>query len=402
VGKAITPLRGRIATIVAASVGREKQFTSAIQPVLTGLEVMAAGKFSELKGKRVGLITNHTGIDRERRRNVDLMTEAGVKVTAIFSPEHGFLGAEDQEIVKGTKDKKTGIPVFSLYEGANRRPSQEVLHNLDALVFDIADVGARFYTYPTTMAFAMEECAKAKIPFYVLDRPNPVTGVHVEGPMLDPSLTAFIGYFPEPLRHGMTIGELARMFNEEKHIGANLKVIAMEGWHRADWFDATGQPWIDLSPNMRNLNEALLYPGIGMLEYSPNWSVGRGTDSPFEMVGADFVDGPQLAEYLSARAIPGVRCYPVRFQPTSSHFAGKTIDGVRFLVTNRDIFDSTRLGTELAAALQKLYPGKIDFMVNKGLIGSLSFIATLKSGAVPPPEPLDAFLAMRAKYLLYR
>jgi uncharacterized protein YbbC (DUF1343 family) len=402
VGKAITPLRGRVATIVAASVGREKQITTTLQPVLTGLEVLAARKFEAFRGKRVGLITNHTGIDRDWRRNIDLMTAAGVNLTALFSPEHGLLGAEDQENVKGTKDAKTGVTVYSLYEGKNRRPSAAALKTIDVMVFDIADVGARFYTYASTMEYAMEECAKAKIPFYVLDRPNPISGLHVEGPMLDPDLTSFIGYFPGPLRHGMTIGEFARMFNGEKHLGLDLHVVAMEGWHRADWFDATLLPWVDPSPNMRDLNQALLYPGIGMLEYSTNWSVGRGTDSPFEIVGADWVNGPQLASYLSSRAIPGVRIYPVRFQPTASHFAGKTIDGVRFIVTNRDIFDSSRLGTELGAALQKLYPGKIDFAASKTLIGSQSYINEFKSGTVPAAQALDSFLAVRAKYLLYR
>lgn len=406
VGKAITPLRGRVATIVAAAIGREKQLSMVVRPVFTGLDVLAARKFDVLQGKRIGLITNQTGIDRERHRDIDLMTGAGVKLTALFSPEHGILGAEDQEMVKGTKDAKTGIPVYSLYEGKNRRPSQEVLHNLDAVVFDIADVGARFYTYVTTMAYAMEECAKAKIPIYVLDRPNPITGLHVEGPILDPKLSAFIGYFPEPVRHGMTLGELATMFNEENHIGADLRVVAMEGWHRADWFDATGLPWVDLSPNMRNLNQALLYPGIGMIEASTNWSVGRGTDSPFEQVGADYVDGQQLAAYLSARAIPGVRIYPVRFRPTASNYASKTIDGVRFIVTNRDIFDSTRLGTEVAAAVRRLYPGKIDFDVDRNLIGSPAFIAGLKAGTEPvallKAESLERFLSMRSRYLLYR
>jgi uncharacterized protein YbbC (DUF1343 family)/CubicO group peptidase (beta-lactamase class C family) len=405
-GKSITALRGRVATIVAAAVGREKRSSAAITPVLTGLDVLAARNFSELQGKRVGLITNPTGIDRERRRNIDLMLEHGVKLTSLYSPEHGFLGAADQENVKGMVDPKTGLHIYSLYEGKNRRPSQESLKALDAMVFDIADVGARFYTYVTTMAYAMEECAKAKVPIYVLDRPNPVTGTHVEGPMLDPSLTSFIGYFPVPLRHGMTVGELARMFNEERHIGADLHVIQMEGWRRTEWFDETGLPWVDLSPNMRNLNEALLYPGIGMLEYSTNWSVGRGTDSPFEVVGAEFVNGEKLSAYLSARAIPGVRFYPVRFTPTASHLTGKPLEGVRFVVTDRDVFDSTRLGAELAAALQKLYPGKIDFTVNKTLIGSAAFTRGLADGKDPEAllkaEPLDKFLAIREKYLLYR
>jgi uncharacterized protein YbbC (DUF1343 family) len=399
-GKAVTPLRKSVATIVAAAVGLEKPASSPITPTMTGLDVLVSRKFDALQGKRVGLITNPTGIDRERRRNIDLMLAAGVKLTAVFSPEHGFLGAADEENVKSTVDTKTGLPIYSLYEGKNRRPSQEALHTVDAIVFDIADVGARFYTYVTTMAYAMEECAKAKVPFYVLDRPNPITGMHVEGPMLDPSLTSYIGYFLEPLRHGMTVGELARMFNEQKHIGADLRVIQMEGWKRTEWFDETGLPWVDLSPNMRNLNAALLYPGIGMLEYSTNWSVGRGTDSPFEIVGAEFVNGPKLAAYLSARAIPGVRFYPVRFQPTTSHLSGKTIDGVRFVITDRDAFDSTRLGAELAVALNKLYPGKIDFAVNKTLIGNTEFaqdpMAQLKT------EPLEKFKEMREKYLLYR
>ncbi len=405
-GKAITALRGKVATISAAAVGREKGVTVPITPVMTGLDVMASRKFDVLQGKRVGLITNPTGVDRERRRNIDLMLAAGVKLTAVFSPEHGFMGAADEENVKSTVDTKTGLHIYSLYEGKNRRPSQEALHSIDVMVFDIADVGARFYTYVTTMAFAMEECAKAKVSFYVLDRPNPVTGLHVEGPMLDASLTSFIGYFPEALRHGMTPGELARMFNEEKHIGADLHVIPMEGLSRTEWFDETGLPWVDLSPNMRNLNEALLYPGIGMLEYSPNWSVGRGTDSPFEIVGAEFVNGPKLAAYLAARSIPGVRFYPVRFQPTASHLARKMVDGVRLVVTDRDIFDSTRLGAEVAAALQKLYPGKIDFPVNRTLIGSGAFVLGLAAGKDPvellKAEPVEKFKEMREKYLLYR
>jgi uncharacterized protein YbbC (DUF1343 family) len=406
-GKSITALRGKVATIVAASVGRERPASTTLTPVFTGLDVLSSKKFDVLQGKRVGLITNQSGIDRERRRNIDLMIASGVKLTALFSPEHGIYGAEDQENVKGTKDPKTGLPVYSLYEGKNRRPSQEALRSLDVMVFDIADIGARFWTFVTTMAYAMEECAKAHVPFYVLDRPNPITGIHVEGPMLDPTNTAFIGYFPGvPLRHGMTMGELARMFNEEKRLGADLHIIAMEGWSRTEWFDATGLPWVDPSPNMRSLNQALLYPGIGMLEYSTKWSVGRGTDSPFEVVGADFVDGPKLAGYLAARSIPGVRFYPVRFQPTSSHFAGKTIDGVHFVITNRDIFDSSRLGAEVAAAVQKLYPGRIDFPINKTLIGSNAFVRGLATGTDPvallKAEPLEKFKEIREKYLLYR
>ncbi len=405
VGKAVTPLRGKVATIVAAAIGREKPASTPSTQTMTGLDVLSSRNFDVLQGKRVGLITNQSGIDRERRRNIDLMVTAGVKLIALFSPEHGILGEEDQENVKSTVDPKSGVAVISMYEGKNRRPSQQALKGIDVMVFDIADVGARFWTYPTTMAYAMDECAKAKIPFYVLDRPNPVTGLHVEGPLLDAANESFIGYFPEALRHGMTMGELAHMFNEENHIGTDLHVISMQGWHRADWFDATGLPWVNPSPNMRSLNQALLYPGIGMLEASTNWSVGRGTDSPFEVVGADYVDGRKLSAYLSARAIPGVRMYPVRFKPASSNFAGKMIDGVRFVVVDRDIFDSTRLGAEVASGLAKLYPGKIDFRVDKGLIGSSAFlhgISTVDPVALLKAEPITKFLEIREKYLLYR
>jgi uncharacterized protein YbbC (DUF1343 family) len=400
-GKSITALRGEIATIVAEAVGVHRAAVS------TGLDVLAAAKFADLQGKRIGLITNPSGIDRQRRRNIDVMLDSGVKLTALFSPEHGFLSAADNENVKSMKDPKSGLPVYSLYEGKNRRPSPEALRTIDAMVFDIADVGVRFYTYVTTMAYAMEECAKARVPFYVLDRPDPITGLHVEGPPLDAANTAFVGYFAgAPIRHGMTVGELALMFNQEKHIGADLHVIRMEGWSRAEWFDETALPWVNLSPNMRNLNEALLYSGIGMLEYSKNWSVGRGTDAPFEQVGADWVNGPQLAAYLNTRAIPGVRIDPVHFQPKASYFAGRMIEGVHFTITDRDAFNSTRLGTELAAALQKLYPGKIDFAVNKPLIGNNAFIQALAAGQDPEQllnaESLDQFMATRAKYLLYR
>ncbi len=356
---AVTSVRGRVATAVAANVGYEGPPPD--QPLRTGLDVMVEQQFRPFKGKRVGLITNQTGIDRNGRRNIDLMLEAGVKVVALFSPEHGIEGVEDRENVASSTDRRTGIRVYSLYEGANRRPKAEMLTGLDALIFDIADVGVRFYTYETTMAYCMEEAARAHVPYYVFDRPNPITGIHVEGPVLSRANESFIGYFPLPLRHGMTMGELAGLFNAENAIHADLTVISMLGWRRAEWFDATGFPWVNPSPNIRNLNQALLYPGVAMLEGSVNYSVGRGTDSPFEVVGAEFIRGAELAAYLNRRAIPGLRAYPVRFKPAESHLAGKMLDGVRFVVTNRDVFDAGRFGIELAAGLQHLYPGKIAF-----------------------------------------
>ncbi len=283
-----------------------------------------------------------------------------------------------------------------------------MLAGIDVLVYDIQDIGVHFWTYETTMAYCLESAAKAGIPFYVLDRPNPITGTRVEGPMLDAANRSFVGYFAgEPVRNGMTVGELARMFNAENKIGANLTVIPMQGWERGDWLDATGLAWVNPSPNMRSLNAAILYPGIGMIEYLKNLSVGRGTDSPFEQVGADFIGGRELAAYLNRRQIPGVRVYATSFTPSDSNFKGRRIEGVRFELTNREIFDSTRLGLEVAAALVKLYPGKVDLSVNKKLIGSDDTIRRLQAGEDPRAvqqsfqDALDAFVKMRAAYLLY-
>ena len=415
-GPAITGLRGKIATITAAALGIDapgvaltgynetisgpglRRDVERNAPTLTGLDVLAAEGFEPLKGKRVGLITNQTGVDRMGRRNIDIMRSAGVDLVAIFSPEHGFAGAEDRPDVSDTTDPATGIKVFSLY-GKTMRPTPEMLRGVDALVFDIQDVGTHFYTYETTMAYAMEAAAKAGIAYYVLDRPNPITGVHVEGPMLDRDALSFVGYFPVPLRHGMTMGELAKMFNAENHIGANLTVVPMKDWERGDWFDAGDLPWINPSPNMRSLNAALLYPGVAMLEYTKNYSVGRNTDAPFEQIGADFIRGPELAAYLNRRRIPGVRVYATRFLK---------MEGVRFVITNRDDFDSARLGLEIGAALQKLYPGKMDFDADRKLIGSAEVIRELAAGDDPRDiqqkmaDSVAAFVKLREKYLIYR
>jgi uncharacterized protein YbbC (DUF1343 family)/CubicO group peptidase (beta-lactamase class C family) len=403
--KAITSLRARVATVVAASIGYEKAGPiEEATATRTGLDVLEENHFLPFRGKRIGLITNQTGVDRAGRRNVDVMRSAGVNVAALFSPEHGFGGVEDHENVADAVDSASGIRIFSLY-GKTRRPTPEMLRGIDALVFDIQDVGARFYTYQTTMAYAMEEAAKAKIPFYVLDRPNPVTGLHVEGPMLEADLTSFTGSWPLPLRHGMTIGELARYFNGEEHWGADLHVVEMTGWRREDWFDATGLPWVDPSPNIRSLTEALLYPGLGMLEGATNYSVGRGTDAPFEQVGADWIHSAELLRRLSARDIPGVRFYPQRFQPVSSNFGGKSIEGIRIEVVNRDIFSAERLGLELASALQSLYPGKIRMDANRYLIGNSGVMRALASGADPgkPAQAgLEEFMRLRQKYLIYQ
>ncbi len=422
---ALTPLRGKVATIVAANVGLSSRkvlvtgynetLTGAAArrqvgrngATLTGLDVLEGQKFAAFAGKRIGLITNQSGLTREGKRNIDVMRQAGVQIGAIFSPEHGFLGKEDRPGIQDTEDPATGIKVFSLY-GATNRPTAEMLKGIDALVFDIQDVGVRFYTFETTMAYALEAAAKAGIPYYVLDRPNPITGTHIEGPMMDAANASFVGYLAgEPVRHGMTMGELAKLFNAEKNLGAQLTVIPMQDWERGDWFDSTNLSWIHPSPNMRSLNAAALYPGLCLMEYAKNFSMGRGTDSPFEQVGADFIGGRELAAYLNQRQIPGVRVYPTRFTPTESNFKGVRIEGVRFVITNRDLLDATRVGLELAVAVQKLYPGKIDFAAGKRLIGSDDVIQRIVAAEDPRTiqasfqDALDGFAEKRAKYLIY-
>jgi len=375
--------------------------------VLTGLDVLERDGFRPFQGKRIGLITNQTGVDRQRRRNIDLMIAAGVKPAVIFSPEHGIDGTAEQSSIPDTTDQKTGIPIVSLYQPERRRPAAEMLKGLDALVFDTQDGGARFYTRVTTMAYAMEEAARQHIPFYVLDRPALINGVAVQGPMLDSDLLSFVGYFPLPVRHGMTVGELATLFNDENKIGAELHVVRLQGWERGDWFDETGLPWTNVSPNMRNASAALLYPGVAQLEGLRNLSVGRGTDTPFEFLGADWIDGMALAEYLNSRSIPGVRFYAAERKPSASIFAGQRIQGIQITITQRDAVDAGELGPEIIAALLKLFPGHIDLQQTARLIGNSSTIAALTAGADPRlirenwEKALNQFRRERQPYLLY-
>jgi uncharacterized protein YbbC (DUF1343 family)/CubicO group peptidase (beta-lactamase class C family) len=424
-GKSVVSLRTRVATIVAGSFGvdtpgvsltsyNETLSMAGIHRVvarnaetLTGLDVLEKEHFASLQGKRVGLITNQTGVDREGRRNVDVMLSSGIKVTTLYSPEHGIAGVADADVAS-SRDAATGLPVVSLFQPNQRRLTADKMRNADVLVYDIQDVGARFYTYSCTLLYAEEEAAKAHKPFYVLDRPNPITGTHVEGPVLDRDLQSFVGCYAMPLRHGMTFGELATMANAEQHWGADLHVIKMQNWQRGDWFDSNDLAWVNPSPNMRNLNEALLYPGVAMLEAATNYSVGRGTDSPFEQIGADWIDGRQLSKLLNSQFIPGVRVYPTRFQPSSSRFAGKEIQGVRFVITNREAFDSVRFGLEIAVALEKLYPGKINIEACRWLIGSREVMKAITAGNDPQQieqklikDGLEEFLLRRKLYLLY-
>ena len=424
----VVDLRGKVASIVAASLSdvdleqaRQASWQRSYVPgtaprssglreatVLSGLDILVRENFGRFSGKRVGLITNHTGIDRRRRRNIDLFFEApGVTLAAIFNPEHGIAGREDHQSIADGQDEKTGVIIHSLYQGDRRRPTAAMLSGLDVLVYDIQDVGARFYTYATTMAYAMEEAAKLGIPFFVLDRPNPITGIVVEGPMLDEAYRSFVGYFPMPVRHGMTAGELAGMFNKERKIGALLEVVRMEGWRRGLWFDETKLPWVDPSPNIRGIEQALLYPGIALLEGLPNYSVGRGTDTPFLFVGADWIDGATLADNLNSRGLQGISFYPVRRTPKSSRFAGTPIEGVQISVLDRDSVRSTRIGLEIAAQLLKSYPGRMKMDLTARLVGHEVTLAAFSEGRATSSiwsmwqAQQRSFLRIRTRYLLY-
>jgi len=402
-GEALGPLSG--ADIAAARPILADHVAKAAPRVRTGLDVLAGEGFAPLRGLRVGLITNHTGLDGRGRRSVELLRNApGVRLAALFSPEHGLHGRLDEKVESGA-DPETGLPVHSLY-GTTRRPTDAMLDGLDALVFDIQDAGARFYTYTTTLAYSMEAAARHHIPIYVLDRPNPITADAVQGPMLDPDRTAFTAYWPMPVRHGMTMGELARLFNAEAGIGAELRVIAMRGYSRRDWYDDTGLAWVAPSPNLRTLPEAVLYPGVALVE-GANVSVGRGTDTPFERVGAPWINARILAEYLQARTLPGIRFSPTEFTPDASRYQGQACHGVRITVTDRDALDSPALGVEIAAALHRLHPGAFRLGDTLGSIGSTGVLEAIRAGEDPRTiaaawrTDLDAFRAIRSRYLLY-
>jgi uncharacterized protein YbbC (DUF1343 family) len=374
--------------------------------VQTGLDVLEAQKFAPLRGKRVGLITNHTGIDSQGRSTIDVLSHAlGVQLVALFSPEHGLAGRNDEKF-SSTKDPSTGLPVHSLY-GETQRPTDEMLTGIDTLVFDVQDAGVRFYTYTTTMAYCMEEAAKHNIAFFVLDRPDPIGGEIVEGPMLDPDKTSFTAYFHLPVRYGLTIGELAQLFNAENHIGADLHVIAMKNWHRNYFFESTGIKWIPPSPNLRTTKGAILYPGIEILQ-NAGVSVGRGTQTPFEEFGASWLNGEDVAAALNERQLPGIHFTARPFIPVAGLYSGQRCGGVAIRVTDRFTVRSMRVALEIAALLQKLYPKQFDVEKLLLLLGNAETVQQLVAGVSPEKiiagwaPALTAFDSVRRKYFLYK
>jgi uncharacterized protein YbbC (DUF1343 family) len=374
--------------------------------VRAGMDVLEEQHYAALRGKRIGLITNQTGVDRDGRTDVELLARApGVTLVTLFSPEHGLVGGADAR-VGSSSDSATGLPVYSLY-GDTLRPTEAMLQGIDALVFDIQDAGVRFYTYITTMAYCMEEAAKRHIPFFVLDRPNPLGGEILEGPMLDADRLGFTGYFPMPVRYGMTIGELAQMFNEEDHIGCDLHVIAMKGWKRSYFYQDTGLRWIPPSPNLRTLNGAVLYPGLEILQ-NAGVSVGRGTEAPFEEIGAPWIEAETLAREVARRNLPGVRVKPAQFIPITGPHAGKVCRGVVFRVTNRRAVRSMQNGLEIALVLKKLYPQQFDAAKLLLLLGNAAAISCIEEGKSAGEivagwdRDLKTFQQTRGKYLLYR
>ncbi len=421
-------LRSRIATVAAAALSggvgpgfspagtpSPKPPTSAeatagrqapSQRVLNGIDVLARDGFAPLKGKKVGLVTNHTGRSVEGKSTIDLIKDApGVQLLALFSPEHGIRGILDVE-VPSSRDEKTGLPIHSLY-GATRRPTDDMLRGLDTVVIDLQDVGVRFYTYYATMGLVMEEAARRQLAVVVLDRPNPINGWQIEGANLDAVGDALITYHQMPVRHGLTMGEMARLLNDERKIGAALTVVPVENWRRDQWFDETGLAWVNPSPNMRNLNQATLYPGVGAIEYS-NISVGRGTDQPFEQLGAPWIDGPRLAASLNARRLPGIRFYPVSFTPASSKYANQVCQGVFMVVTNRAVLSPARVGLEIAGALFTLFGDQYQLANTHLLVGSRESLERVKRGEDPATvsarwsDDEARWRRLRAKYLLYR
>lgn len=383
-------------------------------PVRSGLDQLVRDGFAPLRGRRVGLVTNPTGIDARGRSAIDLLACApGMRLVALLAPEHGLRANLDQPIVDSGRDERTGIPIHSLY-GKTRKPTPEMLRDLDALVFDLQDVGARFYTYITTLALVLEAARENDKDAVVLDRPNPIGGEVAEGPVLEEALRGrFIGYFPLPTRHAMTVGELARLYNDEFRIGARLTVVPMQGWRRSMFFDETGLPWVNPSPNMRSLEAALSYPGLGALE-GTNISVGRGTPKPFVWYGAPWLDEKGLCEELGRRGLAGVRFAPRRFRPEPQPglprypYTGEECRGFEVQITDRRTYRPVTAALHVLDALHRRHPEVFTFGRAPEMIGRRDIEDALRAGRPPADiarswqEDLERFLEIRRRFLLYR
>lgn len=418
----VKPLRFRVGTLAAEAVGYTKVIPNPVVPapvttptaagdpgsVRNGIDVLVRERFAPLAGLKVGLVTNQTGISRDRRSTIDLFAESRVvELKALFSPEHGIRGMLDQEVIDDETDAATGLPVYSLYQSEKRKPTPAQLEGLDALVFDIQDIGCRFYTYVSTMGLAMEAAKDAGIRFIVLDRVNPIGGVVVDGPIREGEGNDFVAFHEIPVQHGMTAGELATLFNAERKVGAALTVIRVEGWDPAMRFDETGLPWVNPSPNMRSLTQALLYPGVGLIEFT-NVSVGRGTAAPFEQIGAPWIHDGRLAQRLRQEGIAGLSILPTRFTPNGSVYAGEDCAGVRFVINDRERFRPLDLGIGLMRAIRDLHPGTFDLeekgnvlLRHPGTLGAVMEGASVEEIRASWQPGLEAFLKRREAHLLY-
>ena len=402
--------RGEVDVVKPELVSGPPVATGAVQVgVRAGVESFASNPPAALRGRRLGLITNHTGIDRQRTSTIDLLARSPeLKLVALFSPEHGIRGtAAPGEHVESGRDSRSGLPVHSLY-GATRKPTPAMLEGIDALVFDIQDVGARQYTYIYTMALAMQAAAERRMPFVVLDRPNPIGGQIVEGNILDTAFASFVGMYPIASRHGMTVGELARFFNREAGIGANLTVIRVDGWSRQQWFDETGLPWVAPSPNLPTLASAIHYPGTVYLE-GTNLSEGRGSDAPFEQTGAPWLRPSEVVAAMNGRNLAGVRFEAVRFavNPAAAKFGGDTLPGVKLVVTDRNAYRPVRTVLMLIDEIRRLHPaefawsGSMDRLAGTGRVRQAIEAGTLPALLADWDRDAQRFESIRSPYLLY-
>ncbi len=374
--------------------------------VRNGVDVLIEGDFSTLRHKRIGLVTNHSGLTLAGERTIDVLAARDdLYLDKLFAPEHGLGGRRDERVEDGI-DEASGLPMFSLFNQAQRyRPSAQQLHGLDVVLYDIQDIGCRFYTYLSTLGYVLEACAENGVAVYVLDRPNPIGGLNVEGPSSDAALESFVAYHPMPLRHGMTVGEMARLFNRERRINADLRVVTMAGWQRQFWHPDTGQRWVDPSPNIRDVTAAALFPGVGLLECT-NVSVGRGTDRPFHVFGAPWIQADALAARLAERDLPALSFEPITFLPDDSRHKchGQVCEGVRFVVEDVHELEPARLGLALIESLRDLYPTTWEYKQLESLLLRPDLLEAIEDGSSELDDlwqPDPDFFEARAAALLY-